>query len=378
MDKSPNNNQETSGSRARLKLRRGARRILSFYSQFQNLERKKYLRLQVEDLLSYRIGNHTPRSATPSPPQRPSLDGYSPPAPPTISPPREMSHQEEHGRATTNESFLRRSHQHTTDAYHMYHNDPNAHYGLPHPIECSHYHLHHQNGSWERTKWYDGPRSQYTHWYHHRHYHDQYPFSWQEHHPPMVSPQSSDRSYYQYYYPAPTPEDPGTRHPNVVESRAEESKSPPPAPISDQAPPITPEVTSEKQKANGSSLPSSLRSLDIVCGRGAPKNFHYGNQAFRELVEDYQTSYLCAKRNDKPQIALKLLDILKSRGARFVRRHKSCSYRKTASSWVEINDKAAYEKVCQALRDGAPHVRRQMESKLKPTKKGKENEPTRS
>jgi hypothetical protein len=103
-----------------------------------------------------------------------------------------------------------------------------------------------------------------------------------------------------------------------------------------------------------------LQPLDIVCGRGAPTNFHYGNQVFRELVEDHQTSYLCAKRSDKPKIAMKLLDVVKSRGARFVKRQKTTG----RFTWVDIGDKGAYEKVCQALRDGAPDLRRQVMSSL--------------
>jgi len=106
--------------------------------------------------------------------------------------------------------------------------------------------------------------------------------------------------------------------------------------------------------ASPPSSDGSLRRLDIVCGRGAPINFHYGNQAFRELVEEHQTSYLCAKRSDKPRIALKVMDLVKAGDARFVRRHKA------SKKWVEIDDNCAYEKVCQALRDGAPNVRRQM------------------
>ena len=100
-----------------------------------------------------------------------------------------------------------------------------------------------------------------------------------------------------------------------------------------------------------------LQPNDIVCGRGAPTNFHGGNQSFRELVKDHETAYLCAKRSDKPLIAMKVLHMIQSRGGRFVRRIKTAG---DCSSWVEIGEKAAYEKVCQALRDGAPDVRKQM------------------
>lgn len=104
-----------------------------------------------------------------------------------------------------------------------------------------------------------------------------------------------------------------------------------------------------------------LRTLDIVCGRGAPTNFHYGNQVFKELVEDHQTTYLCSKRSDKPHIAMKILDLVKANGGRFVRRQRTAE----GLIWQEINDKGAYEKICQALREGAPDLRRQVLSKMK-------------
>lgn len=107
--------------------------------------------------------------------------------------------------------------------------------------------------------------------------------------------------------------------------------------------------------------PGELQDLDIVCGRGAPTNYHYGNQVFKKVVEDYQTAYLCAKRSDKPHLAMKIMDIIKNSGARFVKREKTAGY----FSWVEIDGKGAYEKVCQALRDGAPDVRRKAMSATK-------------
>jgi hypothetical protein len=119
----------------------------------------------------------------------------------------------------------------------------------------------------------------------------------------------------------------------------------------------------------------TLQDTDIVVGRGAPTNFHIGNQYFRELVAEYHTTYFCAKRSDKPLIALKVLDILHDRGARFVRRQKGAGHSAAitlatagplttpgGASWVVVSDKLAYEKVCAALRDGAPEVQRRMMS----------------
>lgn len=104
----------------------------------------------------------------------------------------------------------------------------------------------------------------------------------------------------------------------------------------------------------------TLRDSDIVCGRGAPTNFHIGNSRFRELVFDYHRSYFVAKRSDKPRIAMKVLDVLSSRGARFVRRIKGGS--SASSHWEEVAHKIAYEKICQALRDAGGPPRQMLSS----------------
>lgn len=119
------------------------------------------------------------------------------------------------------------------------------------------------------------------------------------------------------------------------------------------------EVPDHHTSSNPHLQQPNLRPNDIVCGRGAPTNFHPGNQILRELVKkDYQTSYLCARRSEKPIIAIELLGAIRSRGGRFVRRSKTTG---RSFSWVEIGEKAAYEKVCQYLRDGAPEeLRRQI------------------
>ena len=173
---------------------------------------------------------------------------------------------------------------------------------------------------------------------------------------------------------------------------------------------VTPPTTTSSTSSTSATAftPSTpfvtLQDMDIVCGRGAPTNYHIGNEIFRGLVSNYHTNYFCAKRSEKPHIAMKVLDVLQSRGARFVRRQKggrypsaaavataaassrkqqsnvttsktrkseedkgsslplssSLSSSSSSSYWVEVPHKLAYEKVCQALRDGAPQVQRQI------------------
>ena len=100
-----------------------------------------------------------------------------------------------------------------------------------------------------------------------------------------------------------------------------------------------------------------LRDTDILTGRGAPTKFHSGNQWFRDIISQYQTSYICSKRSDKPRIAKEVQELIRSRGGRFLKRHHRAAGR---AAWVKIGEQQAYEKVCQSLRDGAPEIRRQM------------------
>jgi hypothetical protein len=102
-----------------------------------------------------------------------------------------------------------------------------------------------------------------------------------------------------------------------------------------------------------------LQEHDIVCGRGAPSNAQHGNTLFKELVKENQTAYICARKADKPKIAIKVMTEVHDRGGRFVRRVKTASDGR-GFGWEEIEEKRAYEKICQALRDGAPELRRKM------------------
>lgn len=104
-----------------------------------------------------------------------------------------------------------------------------------------------------------------------------------------------------------------------------------------------------------------LRDTDVLCGRGAPSNFHGGNRFFKELVNQYQSSYLAARRTDKPEIANEIVNHVQERGGRFLKRVK-LQGRGPAGHfcWQEIGQQRAYEKACQALREGAPELRRKL------------------
>lgn len=117
--------------------------------------------------------------------------------------------------------------------------------------------------------------------------------------------------------------------------------------------------TTEKRALRPSGIIFELGDNDIVCGRGAPSNLQEGNKIFREMVEQHQAFYLCSKRADKPKIALQVMDEVRARGGRFVRRVKAATNGRSFG-WEELEEKRSYEKVCQALREGAPEIRRKM------------------
>jgi hypothetical protein len=103
---------------------------------------------------------------------------------------------------------------------------------------------------------------------------------------------------------------------------------------------------------------------DVLCGRGAPTNYHPGNEYFRDLVKEYQSTYLTSKRADKPFVASHIVNIIQSRGGRFLRRYKrnGVSWERGHFVWVEVDPQKAYEKACQALREGAPGIRKKLKT----------------
>jgi hypothetical protein len=101
---------------------------------------------------------------------------------------------------------------------------------------------------------------------------------------------------------------------------------------------------------------AEVKSVDVLCGRGGATNSHSGNRSFRSLVKRHQDSYLRAKKRDKPSVADKVVEVIRKRGGRFLRRCEPAVNGKIL--WVDIGDDRAREKTCQALREGAPELRR--------------------
>lgn len=93
---------------------------------------------------------------------------------------------------------------------------------------------------------------------------------------------------------------------------------------------------------------------DVLCGRGGETNHHPGNIRYRSLVKKYQKLYLLAKRRDKPKIAQCIVVSVRGVEGRFLKRSKNAN---KGSAWVDVGNVKAREKTSQALREGAPNLR---------------------
>jgi hypothetical protein len=86
------------------------------------------------------------------------------------------------------------------------------------------------------------------------------------------------------------------------------------------------------------------------CSGGAT-NSHSGNRAFRALVKDHQKRYLQAKKRDKPSVASIVVDLIRSKGGRFLDKYKHTSQQGHVL-YFDIGDDRAREKTCRKWHDG--------------------------
>jgi len=148
-----------------------------------------------------------------------------------------------------------------------------------------------------------------------------------------------------------------------------------------------------------------LSDADVLCGRGGLVNGFVGNVAFRELVAKKRDEYRDSKKMKKAQIAVAIVEEVKSRGGLFLHRvdidpdggkgtggtHKNgggsnsgggggggpsknnwgTGFDAQGSRWMYISEAKAREKTSQALREGADV--RQRSSGNRPVAPGSEN-----
>lgn len=92
--------------------------------------------------------------------------------------------------------------------------------------------------------------------------------------------------------------------------------------------------------------PAEINEDDVLCGRGGGTNSQVGNRRFRKLVQDFQPTYLLARRKEKPLLARTIVLIIRKRGGRFLKKNDD------TGELFEVGDAKAEAKTSQALREG--------------------------
>ena len=75
-------------------------------------------------------------------------------------------------------------------------------------------------------------------------------------------------------------------------------------------------------------------------------NSQIGNRRFRKLVQEFQPTYLLARRKEKPLLARSIVLIIRKRGGRFLKKDDD------TGELYEVGDTKAEAKTSQALREG--------------------------
>lgn len=97
-----------------------------------------------------------------------------------------------------------------------------------------------------------------------------------------------------------------------------------------------------------------LNRNDVLLGRGSGPNLFWGNLQFRDIVAEMREAYVSAADvEDKRAIAQSIVDQIRLKGGRFLRRKDSGKKKPTTTKeeWVEVTNAIALEKAKQALRE---------------------------
>lgn len=86
---------------------------------------------------------------------------------------------------------------------------------------------------------------------------------------------------------------------------------------------------------------------DVICGRGGKANTHPGNVAFREEAKKLRAWYESSSKSEKFTISSFLVDIVRERGGRFLKRDPQ-----RTGSWLEADGTDVRKKASQSLREG--------------------------
>lgn len=134
-------------------------------------------------------------------------------------------------------------------------------------------------------------------------------------------------------------------------------------------PPMEPIVPPAKTPSCES--PADVNGYDVLCGRGGGTNSQVGNRRFRKLVQEFQPTYLLARRKEKPLLARTIVLIIRKRGGRFLKKDDE------TGELFEVGDSKAEAKTSQALREGLDvRATKSAASNLMDKKKKKNSSPS--
>lgn len=111
-------------------------------------------------------------------------------------------------------------------------------------------------------------------------------------------------------------------------------------------------VKSNKKQVNPSNAIKNPNVHDVLLGRGKPFQNHDGNQNMLRIVDMYRRRYHESERAFKHEIIEEVLDIIKSKGGRFLERIDDFE----KSFWNQVPHRMAYRKVGHAFRSNARRI----------------------
>ena len=93
---------------------------------------------------------------------------------------------------------------------------------------------------------------------------------------------------------------------------------------------------------------------DVLMGRGAPVSEHEGNSRLRQIVVERHAEYVAPhkKRQDKHNVALEIIETVRERGGRFLRKVEDNNNSNSSSNSIHDND----ETTASADEDAKPSV----------------------
>jgi len=119
----------------------------------------------------------------------------------------------------------------------------------------------------------------------------------------------------------------------------------------------------KESAASSQNIDIEVHDNDVLCGRGGDINIHLGNIKYRKTVETNKRIYLTSRfKREKRLISECIVKDVKRQSppGRFLTRDVK------DGPWREISDVKARDKVSQALREGAPKIREEMEKANSP------------